>query len=197
MGRTCGVLSIGHSNHAYARFLELLRGAGVDAIVDVRSVPHSRRVPHFNLRSLELQLPRDGIEYHYLGRHLGGRPAMPELFRNGRADYERMAQTPEFRGGLDAVQALTDRHAPALMCAERDPLDCHRCLLVARALAARGTAVAHILADGDIATQVQIEDRLLELSGARDADLFASRGERIALAYADRAGGVAYAAPAR
>ncbi len=190
------VLTIGHSNHGYANFLELLRGAGAEAVVDVRSVPYSRRVPHFNGKSLQLALPQADIEYHYLGQRLGGRPLHPHLYRNGRADYERMAEQPDFLQGLEAVEALGRSRIPALMCAERDPLDCHRCLLVARSLAARGATLAHVLANGSTQSQEAIEDRLLAVTHAAEADLFANRAQRLALAYARRAGAVAYADPA-
>ncbi len=190
------VLTIGHSNHAYARFLELLRGAGANTIIDVRSRPYSRRVPQFNGKSLQATLPQAAIEYHYLGQRLGGRPAHPHLYRNGRADYQRMAEQPDFLQGLESVEALERSRVPVLMCAERDPLDCHRCLLVARALAARELVVSHILFDGTLQSHQQIEDRLLARSNARSDDLFATRAERLALAYAQRAGAVAYVQPA-
>lgn len=187
------VLTIGHSNHDYRSFLELLRGAGADTVIDVRSVPYSRRVPHFNGKALQLALPQAEIEYHYLGQRLGGRPLDPHLYRNGRADYQRMAEQPDFLQGLEAVEALERTRTPVLMCAERDPLDCHRCLLLARVLAARGAALAHVLADGSTQSQQAIDDRLLAVTHAGEADLFATRAQRLAMAYAQRAGAVAYA----
>jgi hypothetical protein len=85
------------------------------------------------------------------------------------------------------------KYRVALMCAEQDPLDCHRCLLVARALGERGAQVRHILSDGQIASQAEIEDKLLAMSGRAHEDLFASREERLAAAYRERAHKVAYA----
>ena len=190
------VLTIGHSNHSYDRFVELLRAAGADVVLDIRSVPYSRRVPHFNSKRLPATLARDGIEYRYLGGPLGGRPSDPSLYRNGHADYERMAQTPGFLQGLEAVESLERAHRPALMCAERDPLDCHRCLLVARALAERAVSASHIMADGALVSQQQIEDRLLAQADLPDQDLFATRAERLASAFTRRAGAKAYRQPA-
>src|SRR5262249_59706260 len=83
-------------------------------------------------------------------------------------------------------------HRLRLMCSERDPLDCHRCLLVARALAARGVAVGHILHDGRIESHAATERRLLECAG-EDSDLFVTgQDERLAAAYRRRARAVAY-----
>ena len=102
-----------------------------------------------------------------------------------------MAATGEFRAGLDRVGEAMARHRLCLMCAEREPLDCHRCLLVARALAERGFAIGHVLADAIIEPHGQIEERLLALAGA-PADLFADRDQQVAAAYARRAGTAAY-----
>jgi len=186
------IFSIGHSNHDYEAFLALLRSAGIGTIADVRSVPYSRRVPHFNLQRLSGQLERDGIGYCYVGQELGGRPNDPELFRDGRADYERMAARPSFAHGL----MLLLSHAPsrtAMLCSERDPLDCHRCLLVGRALWQRSVPVAHILVSGETLSQQRIEQRLLDELDAGEPDLFASREERLAAAYRLRASKVAFA----
>ncbi|MFL6951168.1 MAG: DUF488 family protein [Xanthobacteraceae bacterium] len=101
-----------------------------------------------------------------------------------------MARTPEFQAGIDRVTAGLQRFRLCLMCAEREPLECHRCLLVAPALAARGLALGHILADGSIVPQATIEERLLELAG-RD-DLFSDPAARLAEAYRRRARTVAF-----
>ncbi len=189
------VLTIGHSTLPYERFLSLLRGAKVNAVADVRSVPYSRQFPHFSRDELSQELRSDGVSYVFLGKELGGRPSEGNFYCEGIADYEKMAQAPEFKKGLDRIVEGAKRHRIALMCSERDPLDCHRCLLVARALARRGVRVGHILSDGNMVTQDQIEDRLMELAGQTDDDLFASRPERLAAAYRERSYKVAYAEP--
>jgi hypothetical protein len=85
-----------------------------------------------------------GIEmgYVFFGDELGGRPRDPSLYCDGVADYEAMAQRPGFRADLDRLLAMAGQRRLCLMCSERDPLDCHRCLLVARALAACGATSA-------------------------------------------------------
>jgi uncharacterized protein (DUF488 family) len=146
------VLTIGHSTHAFDHFLSLLRRTGVTAIADVRTSPFSRRYPHFNRDELREKLLLDGIAYVFLGKELGGRPSDPNLYCDGVADYEKMATTESFKNGLKRVIEDAKKHRIALMCAERNPLECHRCLLVGRALAERGVAVRHILRDGAIAS---------------------------------------------
>lgn len=187
------VLTIGHSNHGLPRFLALLRGAGATAVGDVRSSPWSRHFPQFNREPLKASLAEVGIAYSFLGRELGGRPASPDLYAGGVADYERMAATDSFRAGLDRVIAGSRTYCIALMCAERDPLDCHRCLLVGRALAERGVAVGHILEDGSVLEHQRIEERLLALAGRSADDLFEGRKRRLAAAYRARGRKVAFA----
>jgi uncharacterized protein (DUF488 family) len=126
------LLTIGHSNLPLERFLTLLKNAGVTAIADVRSVPFSRRFPWFSGKALAERLSRDNIAYMALGDALGGRPRDPALYCDGIADYQAMAATPAFRAGLDRVAEEARRQCLCLMCAEREPLDCHRCLLVSR-----------------------------------------------------------------
>jgi uncharacterized protein (DUF488 family) len=188
------LFSIGHSNIPAERFVAMLSAAGVSAIADVRSTPASRRFPWFSSKNLARSLQGDGIFYARFGDSLGGRPHDPALYRDGVADYEKMARQPAFCAGLDRLLMAATQHRVCLMCAEREPLDCHRCLLVSRALAERGCAVGHILHDGTIEPHTATEQRLLADSGP-DADLFVTgQGERLAAAYRRRFRAVAYRA---
>jgi uncharacterized protein (DUF488 family) len=187
------ILTIGHSTHSWEHFIALLRVANVTAVADVRSSPYSRLFRHFNRDELREELRLDGISYVFLGKELGGRPSEHRFYRDGVADYEKMSQAPKFSEGLDRVIEGAKKYRIALMCSERDPLDCHRCLLVGRALAERGIRVTHILGDGGIASHSEIEDKLLKLSGRSNEDFFAPRSERLATAYRERARKVAFA----
>ena len=210
--------SIGHSNIPAERFIALLRNAKVQAVADVRSTPLSRFCPWVSASNLKTLLANNGVDYLHYGASLGGRPRSPELYCDGVADYEAMARQPDFRTGLDRliVDAAGCRAegSVCVMCAERDPLNCHRCLLVARALAARGMTTGHILYDGAIEPHAATVERLLRLDGA-ESDLFATGAfsgkvdagfpekmrpnlpgleERMAAAYRHRSRAVAYRA---
>jgi uncharacterized protein (DUF488 family) len=187
------VLTIGHSTLPYDRFLSLLRSWAVTAIADVRTAPFSRHSPQFNKDTLRDELREAGIAYVFLGQELGGRPKDKGLFCDGVADYEKMARVDRFAKGLERVVEGAKKYRIAMMCSEHDPLDCHRCLLVGRALHEHGIAVRHVLSDGSVVDQAVIEERLMELSRRTDADLFASRDQRVAIAYRERASKVAYA----
>jgi uncharacterized protein (DUF488 family) len=184
------LLTIGHSNLQADAFMALLQDAGVTAIADVRSVPFSRRYPWFSGPKLAARLQGADIAYLPFGDALGGRPRDPALYCDGVADYEKMSATPRFRAGLDRIGEAMGRFRLCLMCAEREPLDCHRCLLVARALAERGSALGHILIDGTIEPHAATEDRLLGGAGG-SSDLFGGRATRLAEAYRGRARRVA------
>ena len=186
------VLTIGHSTLPLGAFLTMLEEAGVTAVADVRSSPFSRRMPHFSRNEIRASLKERGIKYVFLGKELGGRPRASSLYCDGVADYEKMAMEPDFLEGIDRVISGAKEHTVAIMCSEHNPLDCHRCLLVGRALSERHIPIGHILNNGKVVEQRDIEEKLLALSGNTTDDMFASRDDRLANAYRLRAKNVAY-----
>ena len=187
------VFTVGHSTLPYEAFLELLRIAGVTAVADVRSTPFSRHFPHFNRDPLKSRLATDAVAYVFLGKELGGRPQTSNLFYDGVADYERMATTDSFNDGLRRVLDGSKQFRIALMCSERNPLDCHRCLLVGRALSERGTDVRHIMGNGTIEPHDRVEQALLNMAEKHHDDFFMSAELRLAEAYRERSMKVAFA----
>ena len=194
MAERPSILTIGHSNHGLARFVELIRDAGGETVVDVRSIPSSQYAPHYNRGRLEEELPKAGLGYLFMGEALGGRPNDPALYSGVLADYEKMAKAPSFLDGVAVVMAEAERSRVVLMCAERDPLNCHRCLLIGRHLAGHGHAVEHILATGALESHAAAEERLIALESV--GGLFGSTDERLAEAYRRRALKTAFAVPA-
>ena len=189
------IFSIGHSTHSYEQFLRLLQDAGVTAIADVRTSPWSRYLPQFNQDILRERLKDAGVAYVFLGKELGGRPSEQRLFCDGIADYEKMACSNGFQRGLERIEEGAHKFRLALMCAEQEPLDCHRCLLVGRQLLSRGFSVSHILSDGVIEDHKCTEDRLMAVTGQASHDLFITPAERLNLAYRARGRKVAYSEP--
>ena len=164
------VLTIGHSTHPVEGFLDLLRRHGVTAVADVRAAPYSRFNPQFNRETLVGSLDARGIAYVFLGRELGGRSEDPAVYDDGRISYERLGRTRAFEKGLDRVERGAAGHRIALMCAEREPLECHRCLLVAPALDARSVSVAHVCSHGGLERHSDAMERLLALHGLQDSN---------------------------
>ncbi|MBI1775232.1 MAG: DUF488 domain-containing protein [Proteobacteria bacterium] len=191
------VFTIGHSNHSWEAFLDLVNRHAIEMIVDVRSVPSSRRYPWFARDALAKALKEAGHDYHYLGDRLGGRPKDSICYAGGAIDYGRVAATPAFRSGLDELAELAVKHRLALMCAEREPMDCHRSILVCRHLAPLGFAVCHIHGDGRPEAQDEFEERLIQVTSSDDGPLLAGLEERplqVQLAYNRRGRKMAFRA---
>lgn len=176
------LFTIGHSNHPTARFVELLKAHGVDAVADVRSQPYSRFAPQFRRAPLAAALKESGLAYAFLGRELGARSDDPACLIDGAVDYGRLALTPLFQAGLDRVETGLRTHRIALMCMERDPLTCHRCILVGRHLARRGVALRHIHFDGTVETAPEADTRLVRETGTGQADAL-DAGDPVERAY--------------
>lgn len=157
------VFTIGHSNHSLDHFIKLLRAHEVNEVVDVRSAPYSRYW-WFNCGDLEDALEKERIDYLFMGDELGGRPVDRSCYdANGRVMYNRVAETDGFKEGLNQVIRGADERRIALMCSEKEPLECHRTLLVAYNLTQWGIAVQHILADGELESHDEAMNRLLKL----------------------------------
>ncbi|HPD14240.1 MAG TPA: DUF488 domain-containing protein [Planctomycetota bacterium] len=188
------VYTIGHSNHSAETLLELLRRHSITAVADVRSVPMSRYNPQFNRATFMAFLRRNRIAYVFLGAELGGRPHDPDCYEDGVADFERMSARPAFERGIQRLLRGAATHRIAVLCAEKEPLDCHRTILVCRHLRARGIKVKHILADGSIEDHQDTEQRLLKLAGLEPGffDRGAPASERLEKAYARRARQIAF-----
>jgi uncharacterized protein (DUF488 family) len=168
---TPGLFTIGHSNVALDDFLSLLQQHGVQAVADVRTVPRSRYVPHFNAGQLRDALAQCDVSYLPFGRELGGRPEGTGFYdAHGHVLYGRLATSPAFQEGIGRVLASAQTQRIALLCSEEDPARCHRHLLIGRVLRARGVAVAHIRRDGRIETESDLAAR--EISHAPPDTLF-------------------------
>jgi len=168
------IKTIGHSVHSIERFIDLLKNGSVELLVDVRSMPYSRRHPQFGKERLAKSLAAAGIDYEWQGAALGGKGS----------SYNDAAARPAFK---DALAQLIDRSANTtlcLMCAEKEPLDCHRTVLVSRRLAEQGAEVTHLLPDGSTRPHREIEDALLAKKAG--GDLFDDRAQLLARAYDGR-----------
>jgi len=156
------LFTIGHSNHKMFDFLRLLRSHGITALVDVRSHPVSKVHPQFNKEVLAADLKKAKISYVFLGKELGARRVESSCYVDGRAEHGRIAALPIFQEGLRRIREGIQRYRIALMCAERDPLDCHRGILICRHLRDEGILIQHIREDGSLELQRALEKRLVD-----------------------------------
>ena len=155
--------TIGHSNHPIEKFLDLLNQHDIAALCDVRSHPYSKYNPQFTYKSLKQVLKEHNIAYVFLGKELGGRTDDLSCYSEGKLKYARLAQTQIFQDGINRLYKGMASYRIALMCAEKEPVNCHRTILICRQLRAQDMEIKHILADGSIETQREIEQRLIEM----------------------------------
>jgi uncharacterized protein (DUF488 family) len=186
------VFSIGHSTHSIDTFLKLLSLHGIQAIADVRSAPFSKFNPQFNKDELQVFLRDAGIRYVFLGKELGARSDDPGCYVGDKVQYDRLAKTELFRSGLKRIAEGANTYRIAMMCAEKEPLDCHRTILVARELENLGIKVRHILADGVVESHTDSIARLMAEFGLAANDMFGPTEELVREAYAKQADKIAY-----
>lgn len=186
------VFTIGHSTHSVEKLVDLLARHQISAIADVRSQPYSRMNPQFNREALQAALKASGISYVFMGRELGARTDDRSCYIGGKVQYDLLAQTQPFQEGLDRVSQGSAKHRIALMCAEKDPLTCHRTILVCKHLVARGHDVQHILESARLESHGAAMARLMSELGMAERDLFKSREELEREAYARRGEQIAY-----
>ena len=143
---------------------EVLRDFGIRALVDVRSTPYSAHYEQYNKENIRRVLSEAGISYGNMAQAFGARQEDRAFYKNGRLDFEAFARSDRFLKGQRRLQDGIDRgYAPALMCAEKNPIVCHRAILVARAFHDAGYDVIHILPDGETKTHEALEKELLDL----------------------------------
>jgi len=184
------IYSIGHSNHSFSYFLDLLRKNGISLIVDVRSVPFSRYQSHWKKNNLQRKLDEEGIAYQFVGKELGGKRAEKEIYdEQGWIIYDRVRRLDIFQEGLCQLKTRVEQgHQPALLCAEKDPWKCHCFFLIAPALMVQGFEIRHIMPPGHTISQKEGEERfLLEV---KQPSLFHDRQEILEQAY--RHGGTVF-----
>jgi uncharacterized protein (DUF488 family) len=186
------LFTIGHSILDLGAFVGILRQWEVEVLADVRSRPVSARSPHFSQPEFEMSLRDAGFRYLFLGEELGGRPDDPKAYRaDGLVDYRQRRRSFGFHAGIDRVIAELERNRVALMCAEEDPLECHRFLMICPELCAREIEPRHIRKGGVLESQQEAEDRLLraqDMGAVSGLSLFAAdRGAALEEAYAAQA----------
>lgn len=191
-GKKPCLFTIGHSDHEMQEFAALLARHGVTAVADVRSHPYSRFHGQFNRETLTESLKDKRIQYVFLGRELGARRSERECYQGNQARYELIARLPAFREGLQRIRNGLASHRIALLCAEKDPLTCHRAILVCRQLRMEPIDIQHILEDGSLETMEQADSRLLEVVGLPSTHLFLDRSSLIDQAYDVQAQRIAY-----
>lgn len=192
MNNEHSIFTVGHSTHMLKQFIDLLQKHAVTAVADVRSVPYSRWQPQFNQSPLKQGLVPHRISYVFLGEELGARSNDTSCYVDGRVQYRRLAETATFRSGIERLRLGSKRERIAVVCAEAEPIECHRMVLVARELEAIGIRVMHILPTGELESHPDAQRRLMQTLKVPERDMFRSPEELIDLAYAKQEARIAF-----
>ena len=186
------IYTVGHSNHTLDALSAILRMHGINAVADVRSTPYSRFAPHFSKDVLASLLQKVGVGYLFMGSQLGARPNDPACYRNGSVDFSRLSQTDYFQNSLAEIRKVASQFRLSLLCSEKDPILCHRMILISRHLRAGDTTIKHIGENGELEDNHDAEKRLLALLHMAPTDLFRTPEELIEEAYDRQAERIAY-----
>lgn len=188
------IFTIGYGNRKHDDFRDLLLHYRIEVVCDVRSTPYSARYEQFNREVLQKSLRDSGMKYLFLGEFLGARPSDPDLYVEGRASYKAMERSSTFQRGIERIETGANLYRIAVMCAEKEPLDCHRAILVSRVLVREGLTVHHIGPDGKLESHDKLERRMMEKYGFIQASLFESSVDSTILteAYERRGAELAY-----
>jgi uncharacterized protein (DUF488 family) len=175
------IFTIGHSNHKIEKFIELLKANNIDTIADVRSSPYSKYNPQFNKENLKSELEKYDIKYVFMGKELGARRTEPEVIdRNGKVNFEKVRNLNSFKEGINRLkEGMKKGFRIAIMCSEKEPLECHRFSLISYSLKKEGIKISHILENGSVMDNSEVEKKLLPPI----ANMFKSSEEEIEEGY--------------
>lgn len=159
------VFTIGYATFNIDDFIEILKSHKISHLIDVRSNPVSEYFQDYNSFNLEPKLKQHNIIYENLALEFGARQENKEFFSNdGFVDFEKFTKSEQFKNGLTKIKdGLEQGTNFVLMCAEKDPINCHRSIMIAHAMQKNGIDVFNIMQDRQIQVQSKIDKRLLDI----------------------------------
>ncbi len=157
------IFTIGHSTNTIESFIEYLKNYQINTIVDVRSIPYSRFASQFNKKQLSASLKKVNILYIPMGNNLGARYEENELlFEDGKVNFSKVVATDQFQEGIYRIKTGIEKgYKIALMCSEKNPIECHRFSLISSYLYKKGYDIDHIIGK-DIFNHKLLQDKLLD-----------------------------------
>ncbi|HBH48468.1 MAG TPA: DUF488 domain-containing protein [Bacteroidales bacterium] len=186
------IYTIGYSSFEIGSFIETVKKHHINAIVDVRSSPYSQYKPDFNREILKEALQKNNISYVFLGKECGARVDDKSCYVNGKVDYSLVSKLEIFQNGIQRLIDGASKFSLALLCAEKDPITCHRTILICKNLKNHGVIIMHVLENGKLEAHYDSEKRLLKLFKLHHPDLFRSEQNRLDEAYLRQGEKIAY-----
>ncbi len=186
------IYTIGYSTFELDDFIRIIKSYGITAVADVRSSPYSKFKPEFNKKEFQKELKKNDLAYVFLGQELGARVDMPDCYINNKVNFKLVAQHDIFLNGITRIKTGMEKYNIVLMCAEKDPITCHRTILICRTLRALKIEIFHILGNRQIEKHSDTEQRLLALFDLQEPSIFETTEQRINQAYDLQAEKIAY-----
>ena len=156
------IFTVGHSNYEADRFIKILHSHSIKMLIDVRSAPYSKYCTQFNKDLIEQILINNGIKYLFLGNELGARPKDESCYVSGKVSFGKLRDSELFKQGILRILELTSKYSIAIMCSEKEPINCHRAILISRVLEQQGYIVKHILDENELLDHKELEAQLLK-----------------------------------
>ena len=189
------IFTIGYSGHDMDSFIALLVENRVDVVCDVRSTPYSTYKPDFSRVPFRKHLNLANIKYSFFGDQLGARPKDRSCYIDGQATYQKISNSTFFKEGLERIRKGADMLNLALVCSEKDPIECHRAVLVCRHLDDIRSRILHIHTDGNVESQDDFDARLVGLHGLTPPPLLSTKSDwvdAVAVAYKKQGDAIAF-----
>lgn len=157
------IYTIGYTGFTIDGFIETLKLHQINVVIDVRSSPYSERYPDYNKNAIEPKLKENGIYYRNYVSEFGARQENVNFYsEEGCLDFALFAQSEQFLSGVEKIKnSVSKGYNIVLLCAEKEPIQCHRTILVARVFSDLGYKIIHLMPDNQTKTQKQIEQELL------------------------------------
>ena len=156
------IYTIGHSNRKASELIQILHHYQTQLVADVRSEPYSKYSPQFNKETIKQVLINSGIKYLFLGKELGARPKDQNCYINGKVSFEKLRASDIFKQGVSRLLDEAKKNNIVLMCSEKEPINCHRSILISRVLEQEGVEVKHIISETEMLDNFCFEENLLK-----------------------------------
>ena len=170
------IYTIGYSGFKIEDFVRILKNKKISVVIDVRSVPYSQFYSEYNKENLSKVLNVNNIYYRNYATEFGARQEDRKYYPEGYLDFNEFSKSEKFLSGFDRLKkSMQQNYSIVLMCSEKDPIKCHRTILVARAFYNAGYKVVHLLPEEKTMTQKDVEERLLDMyfPNREQIDMFA------------------------
>ena len=158
------IFTIGYTGFDIQNFIDTLKNHEINVVIDVRSSPYSERYPSYNKNTLETKLKENGIYYRNYVSEFGARQENKKFYSGeGYLDFELFAKSEQFLSGVEKIKnSISKGYKVVLLCAEKEPIQCHRTILVSRAFSDAGYNIVHLMPNNQSKSQKKIEHELLD-----------------------------------